>query len=189
MLDRTLGGPSVFPPQPDGVYAFTQVNKAWPTETGPQRFRRTLYTFFYRSAPHPLFATFDVPDFQATCTRRLRSNTPLQALTLANDVMFLELAQGLAARLVEECPGPFAEQLEARIARGARLCFSREPTSVETAVLREYVTAQVRQLKNDPTSIDSLVSPALQSLDSAEAAGLVLLARALLNTDNFITRE
>jgi mono/diheme cytochrome c family protein len=190
LLNITLGGPSVFPPQPDGVYAFTQVNKSWPTETGPQRFRRTLYTFFYRSAPYPLFATFDAPDFQAVCTRRLRSNTPLQALTLANDVVFLELAQGLAARLANECPGPFAEQLDARIARGVRLCFGRQPTITEAHVLRDYVTAQATDLESDSTSADRLTTSSLrQSLKAHEAAGLVLLARTLLNADNFITRE
>ena len=105
------------PPQPDGVYAFTQVNKSWPTEAGRQRYRRGLYTFFFRSAPYPLFTTFDAPDFQSVCTRRLRSNTPLQALTLANDPAFFELAQGLALRLATERQGDFEDVLDERIRR------------------------------------------------------------------------
>src|SRR5690606_10190171 len=80
-LDRTIGGPSVHPPQPDGVYSFTQNQKRWVPDRGGNRFRRAMYTEFFRSAPHPLFATFDTPDFQTVCTRRARSNTPLQALT------------------------------------------------------------------------------------------------------------
>ena len=186
LLEVTLGGPSVFPPQPEGVYAFTQVNKAWPTEAGSQRFRRTLYTFYYRSAPYPLFTTFDAPDFQATCTRRLRSNTPLQALTLANDVVFLELAQGLALRLATECQAG----LDERIARAALLCFGRPAAEVETRILRDYVATQVTEFAQDAVAADKLLTPALRAkLPAAEAAGLVLLSRMLFNADNFITRE
>src|SRR5439155_6913529 len=90
LLDRTIGGPSVKPPQPEGVYAFTQTAKRWTADTGPSRYRRGMYTLYFRSAPHPLFTTFDAPDFQTVCTRRGRSYTPLQALTVANDEAFLE---------------------------------------------------------------------------------------------------
>ncbi|HSJ03534.1 MAG TPA: DUF1549 and DUF1553 domain-containing protein, partial [Verrucomicrobium sp.] len=106
LLSPEIGGPSVRPPQPDGVYSFTQNKRTWTTSTGPDRYRRGMYTLFYRSAPHPLFTTFDAPDFQLVCTRRSRSNTPLQALTLANDEAFVEMARVMAARLCKECPGP-----------------------------------------------------------------------------------
>ncbi|HQR33074.1 MAG TPA: PSD1 and planctomycete cytochrome C domain-containing protein, partial [Blastocatellia bacterium] len=90
LLNAKIGGPSVRPPQPEGVYAFTQNKKNWVATPGADRFRRALYTQFFRSAPYPLFTTFDSPDFQQVCTRRFRSNTPLQSLTLANDPAFLE---------------------------------------------------------------------------------------------------
>lgn len=190
LLERTIGGPSVFPPQPEGVYAFTQVNKSWPTETGRNRYRRGLYTFFFRSAPYPLFTTFDTPDFQAVCTRRLRSNTPLQALTLANDPAFFELAQGLALRLAIEVPGEFAATLDDRIHRATLLCLSRKPNATEQRVLREFVTREVAAFQNDAAAAEALATPALRKVAAApEASGLVLLARTLLNTDNFITRE
>lgn len=190
LLESELGGPSVHPPQPDGVYAFTQVNKAWPTEQTRQRYRRTLYTFFYRSAPYPLFTTFDAPDFQAVCTRRLRSNTPLQALTLANDSAFFELAQGLAVRLATERPGEFAEVLDDRIDLATRACFSRPPNETEAKLLRDYVRQQAASFQQDSAAAVSLTTPALRQLMAApEAASLVLLARTLFNADNFITRE
>ena len=190
LLESTLGGPSVHPPQPDGVYAFTQVNKSWPTEQDRQRYRRTLYTFFYRSAPYPLFTTFDAPDFQAVCTRRLRSNTPLQALTLANDSAFFELAQGLALRLATERRGEFAAVLDDRINLAALTCFSRPPNADEAKLLRDYVGQQVLSFREDAAAAKSLTTPALrQILDAPEAASLVLLARTLFNADNFITRE
>src|SRR4029079_11912826 len=135
LLDRTVGGPSVKPPQPEGVYAFTQTQKRWAADTGPGRNRRGMYPLFFRSAPHPLFGTFDAPDFQTVCTRRGRSNTPLQALTVANDPAFVEIAQGLAARVLREVPG---ENVEARIRRAFALALCREPSAKEIAILRGY---------------------------------------------------
>jgi hypothetical protein len=137
-----------------------------------------------------LLATFDAPDFQAVCTRRLRSNTPLQALTLSNDAAFLEFAQGLVARLVHEVPGEFRATLDARIDRACRLCFSRRPTDGERGVLRQYVMEQEQSLRNDADAANALTTAALRTeLSPSQAAGLVLLARALFNADNFITRE
>ena len=189
-LVNTLGGPSVHPPQPDGVYAFTQVSKSWPTDAGPNRFRRALYTFYFRSAPYPLFTTFDAPDFQSVCTRRLRSNTPLQALTLANDTAFVELAQGLALRLATELPGAARERLDDRIRLGSLLCLSRPPSEMEQRVLREYGLRQLGEFSIDAQAAEQLTTPALRgSGPAADGAMLVMIARALLNTDNFITRE
>ncbi len=190
LLEQTIGGPSVHPPQPDGVYAFTQVNKSWPTETGKHRYRRGLYTFFFRSAPYPLFTTFDAPDFQAVCTRRLRSNTPLQALTVANDPAFFELSQGLALRLASEIPGEFSTTLDARLQRGGRLCFSRDLTPIEHTVLRDYLRKEHAVFTQNMTAAEALTNDPLRKIVTAsEGACLVLLARALFNADNFITRE
>ncbi len=99
---QTIGGPGVFPPQPAGVYSFTQVPQELEASDGPDRFRRGMYTYFWRSAPHPGLTVFDAPDATAACTRRNRSNTPLQALTLLNDQGFVEFAQALAQRILRE---------------------------------------------------------------------------------------
>jgi len=193
-LNPRIGGPSVRPPQPDGVYAFTQNRKNWMTAAGTERFRRALYTHFYRSAPYPLFTTFDAPDFQTVCTRRHRSNTPLQSLTLANDPAFLEIAQGLAARLVREVPGAFAATLDARLRHAFVLCFSRPPNATELAALRGYVERQLQSSANQSASAASATALANKELTKAglteaQAAALVAAARVLFNTDNFITRE
>jgi mono/diheme cytochrome c family protein len=100
LLTETLGGPSVFPPQPDGVFDFTQDPKPWNAATGGNRYRRGMYTHFWRSSPYPSLTVFDAPNANVTCTRRVRSNTPLQSLTLANDEAFFECAQGMAARVL-----------------------------------------------------------------------------------------
>jgi mono/diheme cytochrome c family protein len=191
LLNARIGGPSVRPPQPAGVYAFTQNRKNWTTASGTERFRRALYTHYYRSAPYPLFTTFDTPDFQTVCTRRQRSNTPLQSLTLANDPAFLEIAQGLAARLVRDEPGEFAAKLDARLRHAFTLCFSREPNPAELAALRGYVERQAQGFASQPASARTLASKELigAGLTEAQSAALAAAARALFNTDNFITRE
>ena len=124
ILTRKVGGPPVFPPIPDGVMSLGQVKRVWNTSKGPDRTRRGLYTFTYRVTPPPAFAVFDAPDGLASCTRRNRSNTPLQALTLLNDPAFFEAAQALAA-VIEK------EGLAAAFVR----CTSRQPEPAELAVL------------------------------------------------------
>ena len=111
LLCAKLGGPSVYPPQPEGVFVVTQQKKAWPESKGPDRYRRGMYIHFWRSSPYPLLPTFDAPEGNTTCTRRSRSNTPLQALTLANDRVFMEMAAALAARILREAPSDTASRL------------------------------------------------------------------------------
>jgi hypothetical protein len=176
LLSPKVGGPSVFPPQPDGMYKFTQVDKGWKPSTGPDRYRRGMYTYFWRSAPHPQLVTFDAPDATQTCTRRNRSNTPLQALTLLNDAGFYEYAQGLAARIAA-ASGDDTERLKYAF----RLCMSREPNARELARLQSFVERQQSTLQTDEAK---KISP-----DDPVRAPWVMVARVLLNLDEFITRE
>jgi hypothetical protein len=190
LLSGTIGGPGVHPPQPDGIYAFTQNKKGWKTSTGAQRYRRAMYTFFYRSAPYPLFGTFDAPDFQTTCTRRPRSNTPLQALTIANDTAFMEFAQGLAARIIHEVPGDAGAQRDARIRRACELALCRKPSLSELEILTEYAGETAADFKSSPDDAAALLDSRLRvGIPAHEAAALVAVARSIFNTDNFITRE
>jgi len=102
LLAPNLGGPPVFPPIPDGVMGLGQVKREWKPSTGADRYRRALYTFLYRSTPPPSLGVFDAPDGFATCTRRIRSNTPLQSLTLLNDPAFVEFAEALAGLIQQD---------------------------------------------------------------------------------------
>ena len=187
LLHPEIGGPSVRPPQPDGVYAFTQNAKSWKTSTGPDRYRRGMYATFYRSAAYPLHTTFDAPNFQTTCTRRIRSNTPLQSLTLANDPAFLEMAASLAVRMARG-----GTTLDERLTLGFNLALCRPPTAQELTALRDYTTAQAADFAKatDGTASARALAPnALTDLPLSEAAALTCAARVLFNTDNFITRE
>jgi len=192
LLTREIGGPSVRPPQPEGVYSFTQNKKSWNAATGADRFRRGMYTVFYRSAPYPLLTTFDAPDFQTTCTRRTRSNTPLQALTIANDEAFVEIARGLAERVLREVPAEKASAVsDAQLRRAWLLCLQREPNEKELTILRDYANRQLTALAKDTVAAKQLLSPALakDSTTPESAATLVSVARTILNLDQFITRE
>ena len=190
LLSRKIGGPSVYPPQPDGIYAFTQSKKGWKASTGNDRYRRAMYTFFYRSAPYPLFGTFDAPDFQTTCTSRPRSNTPLQALNIANDEVFLEFARGMATRIVKEIPGEATVNRDARIHRAFEHAMARPPSALELGILTKYGKTVAADLAGAPEDAQAVLDHyPIGELPLHEAAALVIVARVIFNTDNFITRE
>jgi hypothetical protein len=125
LLSTKLGGPPVYPPIPDGVMGQGQVKRVWNVSKGEDKYRRGLYTFVYRASPPPSLIVFDAPDGFSTCTRRIRSNTPLQALTLMNDAGFFEFAEALK-KIIQR------DGLEAAFQR----CTSRQPTSKELSLLK-----------------------------------------------------
>jgi len=183
LLHPKVGGPGVKPPQPEGVYAFTQNKKSWTAATGPDRYRRGLYIQFYRSAPYPLLTTFDSPDFQSVCTARVRSNTPLQSLAMANDEALFELAQGLGARLLKEVPADDEKRLE----RAFFLCYARPPSDAERNAVASFRESQLASFQKDPAAAAAVAAKG--ATDPAVAASWTTVARALMNTDEFITRE
>jgi mono/diheme cytochrome c family protein len=192
LLNPSLGGASVYPPQPEGIYQFTQVKRVWTASSGPDRYRRGLYTYWQRSAPYPALTVFDAPDGTSTCTRRIRSNTPLQALTLLNDMAYLDLARGLAARLLREGP----DDDHGRIVFGFRLCMGRQPTDSEAKRLAAYLQLQLTEFAAAPKDARALLvagtpkGPSLPAdADVARWAAWTCYARVLLNLDEFITRE
>ena len=129
LLSPKLGGPPVYPPIPDGVMGQGQVKRVWAVSKGEDRYRRGLYTFVYRASPPPSLNVFDAPDGYTSCTRRIRSNTPLQALTLLNDAGFFEFAAALE-KIIKD------KGLETAFRR----CVTRSPRPDELSVLRELDT-------------------------------------------------
>lgn len=190
LLSDRLGGPGVHLPQPDGIYDFTQNKKNWPTAAGADRYRRTMYVMFYRSAPYPLLSTFDAPDFSTVCTRRVRSNTPLQSLTVANDLVFTELSAGLAARVLREQPeGTDSDRLRLMF----RLCLTRSPQDSELSVLVDFLSRERSRFAGTPAEAEKVAagasSLAVAGLSPIEQAAWTSAARVLLNTDEFMTRN
>lgn len=187
LLSRKLGGPSVFPPIPEGATKLGQVAREWKVSEGEDRYRRALYTFHWRATPHPSMTVFDAPDGNVTCTRRERSNTPLQALTLLNDEAFHECATALASRVEKEIPAaadPLATDA-ARARRAFRLALAREPEADELGVLVRLADEERRALAGRGDAPPAAAGSAKAPGDRA----LVAVARALLNLDEFVTRE
>jgi hypothetical protein len=183
LLNPSIGGPSVFPPQPDGVTALAYGQVAWPTSKGAERYRRGLYTYTKRTAPYATFGLFDAPSSDGACTRRERSNTPLQALTLLNDPVYMEAARALAARVLREAPATD----DARLGHAFRLCTSRLPSAEETAMLRGFLDRQRDRVRRG----DLKASPSDETppIEPAERAAWTAVARVLLNLDETITKE
>ncbi|MEO8130504.1 MAG: DUF1553 domain-containing protein, partial [Bryobacteraceae bacterium] len=183
LLLDTVGGESVRPPQPEGVTDLSYSMK-WVETTGRNRYRRGIYVQTQRTALYPLLGNFDVPDRTVSCARREISNTPLQALNLMNDPLFTEAAQALTARLLKE-PGTEAQ----RIDRAFQFCYARQASGKERDTLSSYL-ARRRQLARSNAKLGEEMPVAeFDHIDPAEAAAWFGLARSLLNTDEFITRE
>ncbi len=185
LLSREIGGPGVYPPQPEGIYRFTQQAKFWGENKDGDRYRRGLYTYLWRSSPYPFLKTFDMPDAVVACTRRPRSNTPLQALTLANDRAFYEIAQGFAARLLA---APAAGDRD-RVEQAFRSALIRRPTDSELVRLLEYLESQRTDFSADSAAAAAVAPTAIQGIAPAEVAAWTMVARVLLNLDEFVTRE
>jgi len=194
LMNPTLGGRAVYPPAPEFLFQppASYGPKTWRVETGPDRYRRSLYTFRFRSIPYPVLQAFDAPNGDASCVRRLRSNTPLQALTSLNEPQFVEAAQALARKSVNE-GGKTDDQ---RITFAFRQVLSRLPQPEELKALRRLLNQQRARIaegwlnaaemavgKSEPvTGLPSGVTPATLAAHTA-------VARALLNLDETITKE
>ncbi len=169
LLNDQMGGRGVMPPAPDYLFQkpVSYAPFPWKTETDEQKYRRSVYVFRRRSTPYPFLSTFDVPNGEASCIRRARSNTPLQALMTLNETLSLEAAQHLAQRMIEAGRG----DERAAIAHGFHLCTYRQPTSKELNILHQLLHRQKAIVQPDS------LSP------------MTLVARALLNLDETITKE
>ena len=178
LLSRSVGGPSVYPPQPAGAGQFTQVDRKWKADEGPDRFRRGMYTYFIRSAAHPGLVLFDAPIAQESVTRRNRSNTPLQALTLLNDESQTEFAEALALRVTEH-----SQDREERIDYAFELCLARPPRQPERDRLAGFLAGMNDAFETDPAGRESV------GAESSTAAAWTAAARVMLNLDEFVTRQ
>jgi len=194
LLNPAVGGRSVFPPLP----AFMLVPpvsygpKIWPGDKGPDRYRRGLYTFRYRSIPYPALQTFDAPNGDFACVRRPRSNTPLQALMTLNEPISMDCARALALCTLQEGGGSDAERLDYAFRR----CLARKPTSVESTELLALLAKEENHFAcpdakpwqlatNDPAKPPTLP----QDIAPAQLAAWTVVSRVLLNLDETITKE
>jgi hypothetical protein len=193
LLTSKVGGPSVFPYQPDDLYkgivvAADYPGTKWVQSKGDDLYRRSLYTFWKRTVPHPTMTVFDAPDREFCVVRRSTTNTPLQALTLLNETTFLEAARNLAQRAIRE--GGAAP--EGRLIFAFRSAAGRAPDAGELAILHEKLQAMLDEYKGDEQGARALVkvgaSPLDTSLSVTELAAYTAVVNLILNLDEVITK-
>jgi hypothetical protein len=192
LLKETRGGKSVRPYQPDGIWeavAFVgSTTQYYKRDAGDSLYRRSLYTFWKRTAPPPSLMAFDAPSRETCVARRARTNTPLQALVLMNDEQYVEAARNLAARMLQH-PG----DLSARLTWGFRLCTGRVPESAELQVLLRTHQQQQDHFGANAAEAEKLlgigVSPRPAEIPVQDFAAMTMTANLLLNLDETITRE
>ena len=186
LLSARIGGPSVFPYQPPGLWDRPYSKAKWMTSDGEDRYRRGIYTFIRRTSPYPSLSIFDAPSREFCTVRRVRTNTPLQTLTTLNDPVFFEAARALARKIVEDA-GPDAAT---RATYGFRRSATRRPTPEEVDRLLAFWRLEVDRFQSDPKSAaevagnDSATSPQVREL-----AAWTMVANVLLNLDETITKE
>ena len=194
LLRTNVGGPSLYTPAPAFLFVppSSYVEFPWKDVTGPDRYRRALYTFRRRSTPYPMLQTFDTPNGDVSCVRRARSNSPLQALTSLNETLFIECAQGLARRMAVEGGTTDAE----RAVYAFRCVLSRPPTAREQQEMGGLIERQRRHIGEGWVSAGQLAAvtnpmPADLPKDTTptQLAAYTVLSRVLLNLDEAITKE
>jgi len=182
LLSEKMGGPSVHPPQPDGVTEVAYGSPKWNADTGEDRYRRSIYTFMKRTAPFALYANFDAPTGEDCLAHRDVSNTPLQALALLNDVVFLEASRALGRQIATQ-----EGSVEDRVRTLFRRCLTRPPTAEEVALLVKFYHAQQERFASGELDAKALAGEDTANVD--ECAAWTALARALWNFDEAITRS
>lgn len=192
LLQPQLGGPSVYPYQPKGLWMELNnrpgYSKEYPQGQGADLYRRSLYTFWKRTVPSPMLKTFDAPEREFCTVRRSRTNTPLQALLLLNGPQFVEAARHLGQRMIEEG----GSTTEERIRFGFRLVTARTPTQSELGILLEEFQSTLARVKQDAAQAESILqageSQVPDGIERAELAAYTNVARLLFNLNEAITK-
>jgi hypothetical protein len=189
LLSHKVGGPSVYPPQPEGLWqAAFNGERTWSTSQGEDRYRRGLYTFWRRTIPYPSMAAFDAPSREVCAIKRVRSNTPVQAFVTLNDPVYVEAAQALARRIVRE-GGPSAED---RVRFALRLCQVRLPEPEQVKRLLSLFETELQHYRQAPQEAVKLATDPLGPLPTGtqadELAAWTVIANVLLNLDAVLTK-
>lgn len=192
LLNPKLGGESIFAPIPESLLALSYAPLTWNEEKGPDRYRRALYTFRRRSLPYPVLQNFDTPNADFSCVRRQRSDTPLQALTTLNEVIFTECARSLARKTLTDA-GPADVE---RVTFAFRTCVSRPPSDVERQTLIELLNKQRARIaegwidsREIATGTNALPNDLPAGVTPADLAAYTVMSRVLLNLDETFTKQ
>jgi hypothetical protein len=191
LLVERDGGASVKPYQPPGLWEAVSYNgdQTYDADEGDDRYRRGIYTYWKRQAPPPNMLAFDAPTREVCTIRRARTNTPLQALVLLNDPVFVEAARGLAVRILRDSPSDTAS----RVRFAFRTVTARVPTAKESETLAMLYMQQSQAYRDRRADAAAVLqageSPAIDGLDAGEVAAWTVVAGVLLNLDEVVTQN
>lgn len=188
LLSEKMYGPSVMPPQPEGLWQSVYNADAWVPSAGGDRYRRAVYTFVKRTTPYPSAVTFDAPSRELCTPRRVRSNTPLQALITMNDPVFIDAAHGLARRalLVQtKFNGAFSA---AALRRAFYLALLRDPSQQELQTLSNLYQTRLEAFERDAAAAKSFSGEVFQGQSAAQSAAMTAVCNVILNMDEFLVR-
>jgi hypothetical protein len=188
LLNRKIGGPSVFPHQPEGVWNSPYNGDRWTLSKDGDQFRRGIYTFWRRTAPYASFMAFDTPSREVMCERRPRSNTPIQALITLNDPAFMAAANGLAREVL----GASRMTQRQRLVFAFESCLARKPVEAELRSLQRLYDVSLAKFRDDERSAGALAAVGLpdagESRAGPELAAWAIVANVLLNLDETLTK-
>jgi hypothetical protein len=187
LLSAKMHGPSVFPLQPPGIWNMPFSSDKWTTSQGEDRYRRSVYTFWRRTSPYPSFMTFDATSREFCQVRRVRTNTPLQALTLLNDPASFEAARALARRMRDE--GGDTAPLRTKAALGVKLLLSREASADELTRLVALFESERQHYSTRTGAAEQVIGQTTMNGDDASLAAWTLVANVILNLDETLTKQ
>jgi hypothetical protein len=189
LLSRRIGGPSVRPYQPDGLWEEAGTGKHYAQDTGEGLYRRSLYTFWKRTSPPPSMLVFDAPSREVCTARRETTTTPLQALVLMDDPQFVEASRVLAEQLLRQS----GDDVDACIENGFRLTTGRKPKPRESEILRRLYDEQLKTFEAEPESAEQYLKTGSRALDTSllpqRIAAVAVVTSTLMNLDEFITER
>lgn len=184
LLSKKMYGPPVMPYQPEGIWAAPYNSQAWKMSEGEDRYRRALYTFVKRGSPYPVMETFDVGSRQVCNSRRIRTNTPLQALLTLNDPVFLEAARYLAQQMnAEQGKGP-----KEKIGQVYKTAFGIDISKEKLAVLTKLYEKSKQEFESQTEEAQEMIGEMEAQGKEADIAAFVLVSNALLNLDELLTK-
>ena len=184
LLHDSIGGKSVMPPQPEGIWQVTYNNQAWKTEEDENRHRRGLYTYWRRTSPYPSMIAFDSPSREFCSSRRIRTNTPLQALVTLNDPVYIEAAEALAKSMMEVGKG----DLRTAITFGYSQALIKAPDEESIAILEKLYNQAAAEFDNTKP-VARTISYEKENSSTSIKDPMTVVANAILNLDGFLMKE
>ncbi|NBC64179.1 MAG: DUF1553 domain-containing protein, partial [Bacteroidetes bacterium] len=180
LLSDKMYGPSVMPPQPEGLWQVVYSGLEWKTSEGEDKYRRALYTYWRRTNPYPSMIAFDAPSREVCVVERVNTNTPLQALVTLNDPVYVEAAKGLAVRILEKTPNDIEQQLKT----GYRLAMHQDIGREKLEDLKYLYQETKAHFQQHPVEAEELTGE-----QNIELATLTIVSNAIMNLDEFLTKS